>query len=610
MSEETQNRRRPPGGPGGFGGEKLEKGELKKSLANLYSNGKKFLLPMIVALVLIAANVVLQIIAPQILKNITNAIYDGQAARNIDLTYVTKNCVILVIFYVIIILTSYFANFIMTTISQLYARDLRTSISKKINKIPLSYFDSHSYGDLLSRLTNDVDQIGQSLQQSISMLVQSIFMLLGVIIAMFVTSWQLALTVLISIPLMLIFYAFILKFAQPYFIKRQDKIGDLNGLVEENFSGQLIIKIFNADKKVNKEFTKENKELRSVMYKAQIFGGSMMPIMSLISYTVYAAVFIVGGLLMNNGGLVTFGTISAFLMYINLFQSPLSQIAQAINSLQSAAASSKRVFEFLLEKEIVSDENIERKLLNNSEIKGEIEFKNVSFSYNESREIIHNFSAKVKPGMKVAIVGPTGAGKTTMVNLLERFYEINSGDITIDGVSIKDMPRSEIRDIFGMVLQDTWVFEGSVKENIVYNTQNVTDEDLDEILNETKLKHYVSTLPGGINYVISDGNTISSGQKQLLTIARAMAKKAPLLILDEATSNVDTRTEEVIQEAMDKLTKGRTSFVIAHRLSTIKNADLILVMKDGNIIEQGNHQELMDQNGFYASLYNSQFAFE
>ncbi len=599
-------------GPGPRPNEKLKKGDFSKSLLNISKDLKKYLWPLIVAVILIAVSVILQVIAPQYLKDLTNEIANNSATNNIDLAKVESIGIVLIVFYLSIAISSYFSSFIITTITQKYSQILRTQISKKINRMPLRYFDTHQFGDILSRLTNDVDQIGMSLQQSLSMLIQSILMLVGVLIAMFATSWQMALTALSSLPLMAIFLVIILKFASPMFIKRSEEIGKVNSIVEENFSGQLIIKVFNAEERVTAEFEKDNQELKKTMYLAQIYGGMMMPIMSFISYFAYAAIFVVGGLLLNANMGVSFGTISAFMTYVNLFQSPLSQIAQAANNLQTAAASSKRVYEFLGEEELEDEENKEYKLLteSNKNVKGEVYFEHVNFSYNKDREIIHDFSCKVAPGMKVAIVGPTGAGKTTMVNLLERFYELNNGHIYIDNVDTKQMPRSEIREIFGMVLQDTWLFEGTLRENLVYNTKGITDEKIYEVLAEVGLTHYVESLPGGLDFVISEESNVSNGQKQLITIARAMLKNSPLMILDEATSNVDTRTEEVIQESMDKITKGRTSFVIAHRLSTIKNSDLILVMKEGNIVEQGTHNQLMELNGFYASLYNSQFAFE
>lgn len=607
---------------------KAKKIDAKKTIGNLLGNGKKFIPWLIVALVAIIINVVLSIKAPSYLKSLTNLITDyttpGKTAlgfNNVDVTgnnslflqSVTIYSSILVGFYAGVAITGYVASFIMTSISQYYARDLRRAISKKINRLPLAYFDTKQYGDILSVVTNDVDQIGQSLQQSLSMLFQSIFMLIGVLIAMFVTSWQMALAALASLPLMILFMAFVLVLATPQFKKRQDKLGEIEGDVEENYNGQIVVKAFNAQDRINIDFEKKNNELFSTMFKAEIFGGTMQPFMSLISYVAYAAVFITGGLLIAQNNGFQFGTITAFMVYVNLFQSPLSMIAQAMNQLQIGMASSSRVFEFLEAKEQSDDSSIPLRFNvkdGKEDVKGQVDFNNVKFSYDSSRVIIPDFSAHIKPGMKVAIVGPTGAGKTTMVNLLMRFYDVDSGSISIDGIPTNEMQRKEVRNVFGMVLQDTWVFSGTLRENLVYNTPNVTDEQIQKAIHDAHLVHYVRTLPGGLDYKIEDGNSISGGQKQLITIARAMIKNAPLLILDEATSNVDTRTEEKIEESMDRLTKGRTSFVIAHRLSTIRNADLILVMKDGNIIEQGTHDSLMAQNGFYASLYNSQFAFE
>ncbi len=590
----------------------LKDKNISRSLSNISKGLKKYYFVLIVAIVLIALSVILQVIAPQYLKDLTNEVSNNAASKTIDLEKVSSIGILLIIIYIVTCLAIYFSNFIITTVSQRYSQILRRQISEKINRIPLNYFDTHQFGDLLSRLTNDVDQIGMSLQQSVSMLLQSIMMLVGVLIAMFATSWQMALTALATLPLMLAFLLVVIKFASPMFMRRSEELGKVNAIVEENFSGQLIIKVFNAEQRVHESFSTQNKELRKTMFKAQIYGGLLMPIMTFISYFAYAAIFVVGGLLLNdpNSGM-SFGTISAFMTYINLFQSPLAQIAQAANTLQTASASTKRVFDFLAEEELEEEENKERKLLvGDNKIKGEVTFEHVNFSYNPEREIIHDFSCVVKPGMKVAIVGPTGAGKTTMVNLLERFYEINGGHIYIDGVDTKQMPRSEIRDIFGMVLQETWIFEGSIRENLVYNTKGITDDQINQVLKEVGLYHYVESLPGKLDFVLTDNTSVSNGQKQLITIARAMLKNAPLMILDEATSNVDTRTEEIIQESMDKLTKGRTSFVIAHRLSTIKNSDLILVMKDGNIIEQGTHDELIDSKGFYYGLYNSQFALD
>ena len=500
----------------------------------------------------------------------------------------------------------------MTSVTQKYARALRSAITEKINRVPLGYFDAHQYGDTLSVITNDVDTMSQSVDQAISMLFSSLCMLVGVLIAMFVTSWKMALTVLLMVPLMLVIIMIIAKIAMPQFQKNQDCLGEMNGKVEENYSGHSVIQAFNAGERMTADFEQSNKRMKRGVFKAQSIAGLMQPAMTFVSYFAYAAVCVVGGLLMNGGyTAVTFGTISAFLVYINLFQSPMSQLAQSVNSIQTAAAAASRVYDFLGQEELSDETGKPYKLLvDGNTVKGNVEFKNVRFGYSPDKIIIPDFSASVKAGMKVAIVGPTGAGKTTLVNLLMRFYEIDGGDITIDGVSVKDMPRSEVHDIFGMVLQDTWMFEGTVRENILFSKDGVDDAQLEDIMKEAGISHYVHTLPGGLDYFMENESNISGGQKQLITIARAMAENSPLLILDEATSNVDTRTEEIIQTAMDKLTEGRTSFVIAHRLSTIKNADMILVMRDGNIVEQGNHDELIAKNGFYAGLYNSQFANE
>ena len=591
--------------PARYSGEKLKKGEFKRNIGKLAVYMSRYLIPVIISLVFTVGATLLSIFAPQILSDLVNVITGGIP---IDMNELARFAVILIVFYVSNALCTYVSGFIMTTVSQRLCRGLRSEISQKINKVPLKYFDSHAYGDTLSRVTNDVDTIGNSMQQAVSMVVQSVCMLIGVLIAMFVSCWQLALTVLIIVPFMAILLMVIMKFSQPQFRKQQDELAVLNGKVEENYSGQLVIKAFNAEKRTGGDFGKTNKRLKKSTFLSQALSGIMQPAMTFISYFAYAAVCVVAGILISTpeSG-VTFGTLSAFLVYVNLFQSPLSQIAQAANVLQSAAAASGRVFAFLGEEELEDESGKERKLTEG--VRGEVEFKHVKFGYNDDRVIIPNFSAKVQPGWKVAIVGPTGAGKTTMVNLLMRFYEVNSGDITIDGVSIKDMPREEVHDLFGMVLQDTWMFEGTLRENIVYSEQ-ATDEEIKKACDAAGITHYISTQPGGLDHYVENGDEISGGQKQLITIARAMIENAPMLILDEATSNVDTRTEEIIQTAMDNLTRGRTSFVIAHRLSTIKNADLILVMRDGNIVEQGKHEELLAQNGFYASLYNSQFAGE
>lgn len=593
--------------------ETMSKAEKSKNFKSLFKAMSPYYGKIALSAVFIVISTVLSILAPQWLSKLTNEIMDNAATQSINLKRIADLAIVLIVFYASNALFNYLSGFIMTTVTQKYTKDVRRQISYKINRIPLKYYDGHQYGDTLSIITNDVDTVGSSMQQAASMLISSIFMLAGVLVAMFVTCWQMALTVLLIVPFMMILLLILTKFAMPQFRKRQQYLGELNGKVEENFTGQTVIQAFDAGERKGAEFEKANVNMRGAMFKAQAISGVMQPLMNFVSYFAYAAVCVVGGLLMNEGGIISYGTIAAFLVYVNLFQSPMSQLAQAMNSLQMVAASAGRVYDFLEEEELSDESGKTRKLIGadgKEHIRGEVEFKNVHFGYTPDKVIISNFSAKVKPGMKVAIVGPTGAGKTTIVNLLMRFYELSGGDIIIDGVSIKDMPREEIHDIFGMVLQDTWIFEGSIKENILFSKTGVSEDRLDEICKEAGIYHYVHTLPGGLDYVLENESSVSGGQRQMITIARAMAENAPLLILDEATSNVDTRTEELIQRSMDKLVEGRTSFVIAHRLSTIRNADLILVMKDGNIIEQGTHDELISQNGFYAGLYNSQFAGE
>ena len=586
----------------------LKKGEFVKNIKRLIIFMRPYYLPIVISLVFTAASTVISIFAPQVLSDLVNVITASFGGSPIDMGELGRFAVILIVFYVCNALCTYVSGFIMTTVSQKMSKSLRTEISEKINRVPLKYFDAHPYGDTLSRVTNDVDTIGNSMQQAVTMVVQSAFLLTGVLIAMFVTSWQLALTVLIIVPFMAVLLLVIMKFSQPQFRRQQDELAVLNGKVEENYSGQPVIKAFNAEGRTGEDFEASNARLKKATFLSQALSGIMQPAMTFISYFAYAALCVVAGIMISDplSG-VTFGTLSAFLVYVNLFQSPLSQIAQAANVLQSAAAASGRVFEFLEEEELSDETGKQYKLT--GQVRGEVEFRHVRFGYDDSRVIIPDFSAKVQPGWKVAIVGPTGAGKTTMVNLLMRFYEVNSGDILIDGVSVKDMPRAEVHDLFGMVLQDTWMFEGTLRENIVYS-KDATDEELKKACDAAGITHYIATQPGGLDHYVENGDEISGGQKQLITIARAMIENAPMLILDEATSNVDTRTEELIQTAMDNLTRGRTSFVIAHRLSTIKNADLILVMNDGNIIEQGTHDELIAGDGFYAKLYNSQFAGE
>ncbi len=539
-----------------------------------------------------------------ILKNMPESIYN-KIKPSINMNKIKTLTIMLGSLYIISALFSYIQSILMTIISNNYAKSLRRKISFKINKLPLSYFDKYETGDILSRVTNDIDTVSQNMNQSISSLVSSITLFIGSIIMMFVTNYIMALTAIVSSLVGFMFMAVLLKKSQKYFIQRQVELGNLNGYIEEIYSSHSVVKAYNATNLSNDEFNKLNKKLYSCNKNSQFLSGLMQPIMGFVGNLGYVVVCVVGAILVMNN-IISFGVIVAFMIYVRLFTNPLSQIAQAMTSLQTTAASAERVFELLDEKEMSNEDNLTLSLDKNS-INGNIEFKNVKFGYDLDKTIIKNFSANVKSGDKIAIVGPTGAGKTTMVNLLMKFYEINSGDIIIDNKSIKTLKRECIHNLFIMVLQDTWLFEGSIRDNIKFNKENVTDEQIWSALKTVGIDHFIKTLPGGLDYVLTDSDSISVGEKQLLTIARGMIEDAPFLILDEATSNVDTRTEELVSRAMDKLTKGRTSFIIAHRLSTIKNADLILVMKDGNIIEQGNHDELIAKNGFYAELYNSQF---
>lgn len=519
---------------------------------------------------------------------------------------VKKIAMVLAIMYICSALFTYIESIAMTTVSNNFARNLRGRISAKINKLPLKYFDNHAIGDILSRVTNDVDTIAQSMNNSLATLVSALTLFIGTIIMMFVTNWIMAITAILSSLLGFIFMFMVLGKSQKYFVSRQVELGNLNGHIEEVYSGLNVVKAYNGKKGTMVKFDEYNEKVYNANRKSQFLSGLMMPMMNFIGNFGYVCVCIVGALLTTND-MISFGVIVAFITYVRLFTSPLSQIAQAMTNLQSTAAASERVFDFIDEEEMVSQEGM-TKVLDRSKVKGSIEFKDVVFKYDgNDTPTIHNFSAKAKPGEKIAIVGPTGAGKTTMVNLLMKFYDIDSGDIKIDGVSVKDLTRENIHDLFTMVLQDTWLFNGTIRENIVYNREDISDDRVDEVCKTVGLDHFIKTLSNGYDTEISDNESVSAGQRQLLTIARGMIEDAPFLILDEATSNVDTRTEELVQRAMDKLTEGRTSFIIAHRLSTIKNADLILVMRDGNIIETGNHDELMKKKGFYADLYNSQF---
>ena len=514
--------------------------------------------------------------------------------------------IFLISLYICSSLFTYIESIIMATVSNNFAKKLRNNISNKINKLPLKYFDNHAIGDVLSRVTNDVDMIAQTMNQSLATLVSSLTLFFGTIIMMFITNWIMAVTAIVASFIGFIFMFIVLGKSQKYFTARQEELGNLNGHIEEVYSGLNVVKAYNGKREADKIFDDYNEKVYVANRKSQFLSGLMMPMMGFIGNFGYVCVCIVGAILTMND-YISFGVIVAFITYVRLFTAPLSQIAQAMTSLQSTGAASERVFEFMDEEEMSDDSNIV-KVLENKKAKGKIEFDKVVFKYDGNEEAtIKNFSARVKPGQKIAIVGPTGAGKTTMVNLLMKFYDINSGDIKIDGISIKELSRENIHDLFTMVLQDTWLFNGTIRENIIYNRENISDDRLDEVCKTVGLSHFIKTLPNGYDTEISDNDSVSAGQRQLLTIARGMLEDAPFLILDEATSNVDTRTEELVQIAMDKLTEGRTSFIIAHRLSTIKNADLILVMQDGNIIETGNHDKLMKKNGFYAELYNSQF---
>lgn len=538
------------------------------------------------------------------LDNLPDSIYSIIKPK-MNMVKIKNMALILAIIYILSSIFSYIESILTTIIANKYAYKLRRDISRKINKLPLRYFDRHEIGDVLSRVTNDIDTVSQTMNNTIASLVSSITLLIGSIIMMFVTNWQMALTAIISSLFGFMFMAIILSKSQRYFTQRQVELGNLNAHIEEIYSDHNVVKVYNADIEAMEEFDKLNKNLYVCNKKSQFLSGIMQPLMGFIGNFSYLTVCVIGAILVSQD-IITFGVIVAFMIYVRLFTNPLTRIAQSMTQLQSMTAAGERVFEFLEETEMPDESNLVKKLDRES-VKGEIVFKDVKFGYDKNRTIIKNFNAMVKPGQKIAIVGPTGAGKTTLVNLLMKFYDINDGDIIIDGVSTKSLTRENIHDLFIMVLQDTWLFEGTIRDNLKFNKKNVTDEEIMKVCKTVGVDHFIKTLPGGLDANVGDNDTISQGQKQLLTIARGMIENAPFLILDEATSNVDTRTEELVQKAMDKLTSGRTSFIIAHRLSTIKNADLILVMKDGNIIEQGSHDVLLKKNGFYAELYNSQF---
>lgn len=578
------------------------KGINKTSLKQLISYCRAYIPIISVALVLAMLGSVFNIVGPELLSQITDFITEG-LMTSIDLDAVVNIATILAFLYGLGFIFNYIQGYIMATVTQRVSKKLRSEISTKINRLPLKYFDSTSTGDVLSRVTNDVDMIGQTMNQSLSTLVSAITMFVGSLIMMFYTNWIMALSAVLSTILGFALMTFIISKSQKYFAQQQKELGKLNGHIEEIYTGHNVVKVYNGEKEAKETFHEINTRLYNSAWKSQFMSGLMMPLMMFVGNFGYVAVCLVGAVLAVNGS-ISFGVIVAFMIYIRLFTQPLSQLAQAATNLQSTTAASERVFEFLGEEELANESG---KTLRLESAKGDVEFKHVNFGYNQDKMVIKDFSAKANAGQKVAIVGPTGAGKTTLINLLMRFYEVNGGEILIDGVPTSTLTRQNIHELFCMVLQDTWLFEGTIRENIVYSRNGVSNEQVEEACKAVGLHHFITTLPNGYDTVLDDKANLSAGQKQLITIARAMVEDAPLLILDEATSSVDTRTELLIQEAMDKLTVGKTSFVIAHRLSTIKNADLILVMKDGDIIESGKHQELLLKNGFYADLYNSQF---
>ena len=594
----------PRRGPHGHGpamrGEKAD--DFRLAWRRLFQYMDRYRAPFIAALVIACVGTVLTLAGPNLISDVTDLIQEGLYGP-MDLDGVVSICLILVALYALSAVLTFVQQYIMTTISQRTASNFRRDISTKINRLPLRYFDSNTTGDVMSRVTNDVDTLGQSMNQSISTMATAITLLGGSVIMMLYTNVTMAATAILSSLVGFAFMAVVMGRSQKYFERQQSDLGDMNGHVEEMYSGHLVMKAYGGEAAAKSDFDRINDSLYRSGFMSQFLGGMMMPFMNFIGNFGYVMVCIVGALLCIDGR-ISFGVIVAFMIYVRLFTQPLTQISQAVVSMQSVAAAAERVFEFLDEPEMEDESEKSVKLEN---VQGHVEFRDVRFGYSPDKEIIHGFSAEILPGQKVAIVGPTGAGKTTMVNLLVRFYEVHGGDILIDGVSTRDMRREDVHDLFCMVLQDTWLFEGTIRENIVYSKEGVTDERLDEVCKAVGLYHYIQTLPDKYDTVLGDNANLSAGQRQQVTIARAMVDGSPLLILDEATSSVDTRTERVIQEAMDRLTEGRTSFVIAHRLSTIRNSDLILVMRDGNIVEQGTHDELLARGGFYADLYNSQF---
>ena len=581
-----------------------KKNKMFTSLKKSFKYMNKYIPLVIMSLVLASLAAILTIIGPDLIGDMVELMEQGLTGP-MDLVSVGEIGLILVIIYVIGAICTFVQSYTMATVTLKTARSMRGDLATKINKVPLSYFNSTSQGDVLSRITNDVQTLQQGLTNSLPVIISATAQFVGCLIMMFITEWRLAFSVIGITFVGMFILMFVMKHSQKYFIRRQVELGQLNGYIEEMYSGHEVIRISRASNKVIDKFETLNAQLYRSNWKSQFLSGVMQPLMNVIGNIGYVAVCVIGATLAINGE-INFSVIIKFILYVRLFTAPLTQIAQGMTNLQTASASAGRIFDFLESEELEDESHKEKKI---EKVKGTIEFKNVKFSYpdNKDKIIIKDFSAKVKPGQKVAIVGPTGAGKTTMVNLLMRFFEINSGSISIDGTNIDDISRENLHNLFSMVLQDTWLFDGTVRENLVYNMNNISDSDLEKVCKACGLSHFVHSLPQGFDTELSDSTVISQGQKQLLTIARSMLQNSPMLILDEATSSVDTRTEILIQRAMDALTKDRTSFVIAHRLSTIKNADLILVMKDGDVIESGNHEGLMKQHGFYFELYNSQF---
>ena len=588
-------------GPPGRGADEKPK-NVKSSMLELLRYLKPWYKPIVISLIFSLVGTLLTIIAPDKLADLTNNISDG-LQTGIDMDLIIKSILIILAIYISANLVTCAASYIMITVMQKLAWSMRTSISQKINKLPLKFFDKVTVGDVLSRITNDVDTISSALNSSITTLVQAVVQFVGVTIIMFATSGRLALTAIGSSILGFVLMFFIVSRSRKYFRQQQQNLGDMNGHVEEMYSGHNIVRAYGATAQSKKEFDRINDNLYNSAWKSQFFSGMLMPLMGFVGNLGYVAVCIVGATLTMSGA-IRFGTVIAFISYVKLFTNPLSQISQAVSSLMSASAAGERVFGFLAEEEMPDDSGCTAHI---DHVRGKVEFENVRFGYDADKPIIHDFSADIEPGQKVAIVGYTGAGKTTMVNLLMRFYELWSGQIKIDGVPVSEMRRSDVHAMFGMVLQDTWLFDGTYRENIAYGKPGVTDEQVEAACKLVGLDHYIKTLPKGYDTELNDRSSLSAGQRQLLTIARAMVENAPMIILDEATSSVDTRTEVLVQKAMDRLTRGRTSFVIAHRLSTIRDADLILVMDKGDIVESGTHEQLLEKGGLYKELYTSQF---